>query len=415
MSEKILETRIVSRNDSEANWIENDPVLLKGELAITNPESLADGSFTLPKFKVGIDGIKKWSEIEYCLDMNDVINRINNITPTTENTFFTENMTFTYQFGKYAPDASGSVTVPTEGKSISEAFLDAFAEAKDPSIGQPTASITLSYTSEGEVGSTTALPSAVLKITSVGTATYGYKDASNTKYDATDASGVTFAVGDVTLSEGSDNSISNTSVMVKDSTISLTANNDDATTVVKFEDSAKTYTFTGTAKCTESDRVPVNNLGTKVPDLQIGTKSITVDSKTATFTGYRNCFWGYVLADDAVEIVDGDGNCVLDSAFIRNDTASGTHLQKAGKSLPANYVVADKTKQVFFAAPKNKYTKTLSLKDEYALNAPVACKKIAAAVEVNGYNGYTAKEYDLWYVNLDGAFDGQGKLILTWA
>lgn len=415
MSEKILETRIVSRNDSEANWIENDPVLMKGELAITNPEPLAEGGYTLPKFKVGMDGIKKWSEIDYCLDMNDVLNRINNIKPTADNTYFTDNLTFTYQFGKYTP-SGGNVEVPTKDKSISEVFLDAFAEAKDPSIGQPAAEITLSYTSEGEVGTTTSLPVATLKITSVGTATYGYKDGNDVKYAATDASGITFAVGDVTLSEGTDNTVSNTSVMVKNSTISLTADNADGTTTVGFGDTAVTYTFTGTAHCTESDRVPINNLGTKVPGKQITSKDITVTSKTATFTGYRKCFWGYVLADDAVTITNGDGTCALTSAFVRDDTAGDvTHLQNSGKSLPSSYVVPDKTKQVFFVAPKNKYTKTLSLKDEYALNAPVACKKIASALAVNGANSYTAADYDLWYVNLDGAFDGEGKIILTWA
>lgn len=410
---KELNTRLITRNDTEANWIANDPVLMPGEIAITISEKAADGSFTLPRFKVGIsdgtvEGIPAvhWSEIDYCLDTTDLINKINNIKPTTSNTYFTEDMTVTYKFGKYEPDASGSVVVPTKDKSVYDALLDAFAEAKDPSVDYPTVTISVSGGS-GEVGTTFTRPTATLKIDDVGSYTYGSKDANNVKYGAADT-GVVFDIGDVVLKNGDENTVTNTAEMKKDSTLTLQAVAGETT----YGDSAIKYTFTGTASYTESDRVPVNNLGTKVPAKQIVSGSATVASQTATFSGYRKCFWGYRLAADALE-----NPAAITSAQVRDASI----IQKSGTSLPTSYDVPVGTKQVFFLAKKGTKS-SLSITDGNALNAPVACEKVAGGgtidaptgVWVEGANSYAATAYDLWYVNLDGSFGKAGKLNLTW-
>lgn len=408
-----LNTRLITRNDTEANWIANDPVLMPGEIAISISEKTADGSFTLPRFKVGIsdgtvEGVPavRWSEIDYCLDTADLIEKINNIRPTTANTYFTENMTVTYAFGKYTPDSTGSVTVPTKDKSVYDALLDAFAEAKDPSVDYPSVSISVSGGS-GEVGTTFNYPTATLKIDDVGSYTYGSKDANDVKYDAADT-GVVFASSDVVLKNGDENTISNSEAMVKDSTLKLTAKAGSTT----YGDTPVTYTFTATASYTESDRVPLNNLGAKVPAKQITSGSATVTSKTATFTGKRLCFWGYRLADDALA-----DPTKITSAQVRDASI----IQKSGNSLPTVYEVPVGTKQVFFLAKKGTKN-SLSITDGNALNAPVACEKVAGGgtadapvgVWVEGANSYAATAYDMWYVNLDGSFGKAGKLNLTW-
>lgn len=409
---KELNTRLITRNDTEANWIAQNPVLMPGEIAISISEKTADGSYTLPKFKVGIsdgsvEGIPavRWSEIEYCLDPADLANQIANIRPTTENTYFTDDMTVTYTFGKYAPDSTGSVVVPTKDKSVYEALLDAFAEAKNPSVDSPSVSISVSGGS-GEVGTTFTRPTATLKIDDVGSYTYGSKDGADTKYGADDT-GVVFAANAVTLTCG-DASVSNESVMKKGNTITLQASAGDTT----YGDSSITYKFTGTAAYTESDRVPVNNLGTKVPDLQITSGSATVSDKTATFSGYRKCFWGYRLVADALA-----DPANITSAQVRDSKI----IEKSGTSLPTSYDVPVGTKQVFFLAKKGTKS-SLTITDANALNAPVACEKVAGGgtidaqtgVWVEGANGYVATAYDLWYVNLDGSFGKAGKLTLTW-
>ena len=59
MAQEFLDTRIVLRNDSTANWLANEnQVLLKGEVGI---EFLADGK---AKMKIG-DGTTPWSELSY--------------------------------------------------------------------------------------------------------------------------------------------------------------------------------------------------------------------------------------------------------------------------------------------------------------------------------------------------------------
>lgn len=409
-----LNTRLITRNDTEANWIANDPVLMPGEIAISISEKTADGSFTLPRFKVGIsdgsvEGVPavKWSEIEYCLDTSDLIEKINNIRPTTENTYFTEDMTVTYAFGKYSPDSTGSTTVPTKGKSVYDALLDAFAEAKDPTVDYPSVSIAVDGGS-GEVGTTFTYPTATLTIDDVGSYTYGSKDGSDNKYAAAET-GVVFATGDVVLKNGDERTISNEAAMTKGSTLKLQANAGSTT----YGDTSVKYTFTATASYTESDRVPVNNLGTKVPAKQITDGSATVESKTATFTGYRKCFWGYRLAADALA-----NPAAITSAQVRDASI----IEKSGKTLPTTYDVPVGTKQVFFLAKKGTKTK-LSITDANALGAPVACEKVAGGgttdaptgVWVEGANGYAATAYDLWYVNLDGSFGKAGKLNLAWS
>ena len=396
-----LDTRLITRHDTEENWIANDPTLMAGEIAISDPDS----DHTLPRFKVGVDNIKTWSEIPYCLDTSDLLNKINNIKPTTENTYFTEDMTVTYPFGKYTPDETGSVKVPTKDKSVYDALLDAFAEAKDPDVDYPSVSIAVSGGS-GEVGTTFTLPTATLTVDDVGSYTYGSKDASDNKYDSEDT-GVVFGSNNVTLSCGS-KSVSNSSTMIKGSTLQLQAEGSDST----YGDTSISFTFDATANYLESDRVPVNNLGSKVPAKQITSGSTTVSSKTATFSGYRKCFWGYRLVADALS-----NPATITSAQVRDTSI----IQKSGTSLPTSYEVPAGTKQVFFLAKKGTKT-SLSITDGNALNAPVACEKVAGGgtasaptgVWVEGANSYAATAYDLWYVNLDGSFGKAGKLNLTW-
>lgn len=397
-----LDTRIVTRHDTEANWMANNPTLMPGEIAISVSELQDDGSYSLPKFKVGVDNILTWNEIPYCLDTSDLLNKINNVKPTTENTYFTEDMTLTHQFGKYIPDESGSVTVPTKDKSVYDALLDAFAESKDPDVDLPSASISVSGGS-GEVGTTFTLPTATLTIDDVGSYTYGSKDSDGTKYAASET-GVVFAASAVTVTCG-DKSVSNTDTLGAGGKLTLKA---DGTNTV-YGDDPVSFTFSATASYTESDRIPVNNLGSKVSEKKITSGSVEVESKTATFSGYRKPFWGYKLTADALAIADSDGNCSLTSAQIRGLGKSGSYQS----DLPKTYSVPKDTKQVIFAAKKGTKS-SLTVKNVTKEPATsVACVKYTD-VDVEGANSSTSVAYDVWVINLDAAFTGQTNLSLTW-
>lgn len=67
MAEKVLKTRIQLKYDKYANWTKNDPVLKKGEMAVTVIPTGASVEQTTPPaimFKVG-DGTKKFSELPW--------------------------------------------------------------------------------------------------------------------------------------------------------------------------------------------------------------------------------------------------------------------------------------------------------------------------------------------------------------
>lgn len=64
---KTLNTRIILRNDTSANWASANPVLLKGEVAI---------SIDLNRVKIG-DGTKTWSQLDY-LDAS-ILDKLNEL------------------------------------------------------------------------------------------------------------------------------------------------------------------------------------------------------------------------------------------------------------------------------------------------------------------------------------------------
>ena len=64
MSIKNMAVRLSLKYDTYANWVDNDPVLLQGELAITEIPASAGSGLQEPTIvaKVGTTGTKKWSE-----------------------------------------------------------------------------------------------------------------------------------------------------------------------------------------------------------------------------------------------------------------------------------------------------------------------------------------------------------------
>ena len=208
-----------------------------------------------------------------------------------------------------------------KGTSLEALFSGMLQQELNPSASIPTASISVSGGS-GEVGSSYTLPTATLTINSVGSYTYGPE------------TGITFAIGDVELKQGS-NSIKNTSVMAKNSTLKLKAT-DEATL---YTDSSKSYTFTATASHSQG-AIPVTNLGNNYPDKQIAAGSITISDQTATFSGYRYGFAGGTTAS------------TIDSAIVRSMTAkknSKTSMDSQGEAL--EFTAAAGATKVFFAYP----------------------------------------------------------------
>jgi hypothetical protein len=184
---------------------------------------------------------------------------------------------------------------------------------------------------------------------------------------------------------------------------------DGATTDTK-EDSATTATGTFDAFTVDEDTnykvsvsithgagaVAEDNLGglsNPEKKVEAGTKT---DDSTAV-TGYRAVFYGY---KDSKAL---DPNA-LTSAQIR---ALGvrTSLPSGAKAITTN-----KMQQMFFAAPKGKYT---SIAVANSTNgAPQTVSKVTD-VMVEGANGFTAIAYDVFYVDNAGAESGSTTFDVT--
>ena len=346
MAENILKTKIQLRHDTAANWEANKTVvLLAGELGFETDTN---------KFKIG-DGVKTWAELPYAVK--------DEIALTDENVTMTDDFTATENIGTFNVPASGSGTIAAQGKTLKEFLSGLFAKAQNPTITQPSVSISLTGAGAKEVGSEF---------------TPSYSVSFNKgKYQYGPDTGVTatYAVSDTASHTATTASGSFEKFTVADNTnyrVSVTA----------------THTA-GVA--------PKNNLGTPVDSLKIaaGTKN----ASSGNVTGYRNSFWGGVKSKDGTPT----------SAIIRGLAGKKNGAIGAGQSGDAQEKVGDM--RVIIAVPSPRTIN--SIKDVNGLNAEAFSAFTHITVNVEGANGYTAKSYNVYYKDNAAACDKANKWHFT--
>lgn len=330
-----LKTRIQLRHDTEENWllVADTLVPLAGEACLTT-----DGA-NKGKIKYG-DGSSTWGQLEYS-GGSDVVEVDSSIVK------FDDDFTFTYAFGKYAPDSSGQVNVPATGKTLDQLLLDAFAEEKNPSIAQPSVSVSSSQVKAYEAG-TNVTPSYNA---SLNAGNYQYGPA--TGITATSWS-VQFDTQTLTTASGSF-----TQIQVTDST------NLKITATAQYNDGA----------------IPITNLGTPKEELKItaGSKS----GSTGAITGYRQIFYGVNNSTEP-----------LTSAIIRGLTPGN----KAASTITINSIKAQAdTKRIIIAVPQSSGLKVTAANITSSLNADVTSSYVKQSpVDVEGANGYQTVPYDVF-------------------
>lgn len=242
---------------------------------------------------------------------------------SSDNVYFKDNMTVTTTVGTITELENGSATFETAGKSLTQVLNALLAEEKNPEVDMPSVTFTTSNQT-GEVGSTYIIPTAIFKVNDVGSYTYGSKDANNMVYLANDT-GIIFATGDVNITCDKGGSVSNTEDLITNSTLSLKPTSSD---VVLFADNDIKYTFSVTAQYTESDRIPVTNLGNTVDELKINTGSLEVADCVATITGWRKMFFGSLT--DASTTITSDVIRALSLVNKQVSTSSQTFTVPVG-------------------------------------------------------------------------------------
>lgn len=346
MAENILKTKIQLRHDTAANWEANKTVvLLAGELGFETDTN---------KFKIG-DGVRTWAELPYAVK--------DEIALTDENVTMTDDFTATVNIGTFSVPASGSGTIAAQGKTLKEFLSGLFAKAKDPTITQPSVSISLTGAGAKEVGNEFT-PSYSVSFnkgkyqygpdTGV-TATYAVSDTASHTATSTSGSFAKFTVADTTNYK-----------------VSVVA----------------THTA-GVA--------PKNNLGTPVDSKKIaaGTKN----ASSGTVTGYRNSFWGGVKSKEGTPT----------SAIIRGLAGKKNGSISAGNTGDAQESVGDMRVIIAVPAPRT----INSIKDVNGLNAEAFSAFTHITVNVEGANGYTAKSYNVYYKDNAAACDKANKWHFT--
>ena len=450
-----INTRIVLRNDSKANWdaVKDTATLMVGEMGVETDTGL---------FKIGKEKsagvLCTWAELEYAneipeIDLSTVENNVivvdafsklpteGNVVgdigivkelifdDTTEdnkdlysytsyvwgpvadgfawtamdgnynasNVYFDKDLTYTTTVGALKlASGKNSDTYAAKGKSLETVIRRIMAETIAPTITQPSYSMSANYTADNgtEVGS---------KITALkwdgnfsdGSYSYGRATAADgTGATTTKAAGCT-----ATYSVDCDKAGATTTPTAVDGTWTLTT---------PFQITGETEATVGTmsTSCVISDAKywPINNIN-EVVDGKITGKTVDKTS-TVKVTGYRGWFCGWKNGTDAL----------ANPTAITSDQVRA--LTKANGSWSSSMDVSQ-MKQMFFLAPAGRGYKPV-IKDSKT-DAPQTVEG-PVTVYVKGANNYVAAgdettnggmAYDMWYVNNAAAASGSATLNIT--
>lgn len=270
-------------------------------------------------------------------------------TPTADEVLFTKDLVLTEQFGRYVP-VDGKVTVPAENISVQAVVLDAFSQDKNPTITQPSVSVSSSTARAYEVG-TSVTPAYN---GSLNPGAYEYKPK---------------PTGVVAQSWSAVNNVTSEQIAAQSGTFAAYIIPDGAN-------------YRITLNCTYSDgEIPFTALDQEYPAGQIkgGTKSAT----TGAITGYRNSFYGTTT----------DKEATTDSAVIRGLAQKSNRAYTNGSTFSVTIPVG--ALRVIIAYPAILRDVT-SIKDVNGLNADITTAFTQATVEVEGAASYLSIPYKVY-------------------
>lgn len=262
-----------------------------------------------------------------------------------ENVYFAQDLVYTAAIGAIAAPTGGSGTINAAGKNVKDVLASILAKEQNPKTTQPSVSVSLTGAGEKEVG-TEFTPSYSASL-NAGSYTYG---------PATGIVATSWTVSDSNGGSGATASGSFDKFTVGDAT------NYKVTAVAAYGDGA----------------IPVTNLGNAYAAGQIKAGSRT--SNSIAVTGYRKMFAGSKTTQDAT----------ITSAIVRAAAESMKADNKTDWSIP---VVADAL-QVIIAVPTG--YKVTKVADVGAFGTDIFGSFVKQTVAVEGANGYTAKDYNVY-------------------
>ena len=275
------------------------------------------------------------------------------------------------RIGNWTKDKNGTATKEVSGKSVAAILKDLTSKTLQPTItANPSINgFGLSGAAAVEAGTAVATASYLAATLNPGSYKYGPKAgtgvvASNWKVERITDGGTeqVASVDAASLPAGSDNNGGN-GFIIGD------AGGDNAVASLKYR-----VTATHGAGVQAEDNLG----GSSNPAVAIAAGTKTKDS--AAYTPFRNFFYGATAEKPA-----------LDSAYIRG-------LTKSGKAYTAGVITVNVpagANRVVIACIAGK-TGVKKVINETALNADVTDTFTKKTVAVEGANGYTAKDYNVW-------------------
>lgn len=264
---------------------------------------------------------------------------------SAKNVYFDADLTLTEAFGRYKPGSSGSVDVPSTGKSVYGLIDDAFSQEKNPSATQPSASVSISGGSGTfEIGTKKTLTySASLN---AGSYTYGPTPTGVT------ATSYTVTCDGKTASTASGSFAD----IIADGTKKISVSIDHS-----------------------AGSVPKTNKGNDYAAAQIkaGTKTAT---SSQALVGVRHMFYGPMTTDAA-----------LDSATIR-----ALKHEAASKKTITTFGAGTGAKKVVIACPAGYNVTKVLMPSAMNADATASFVKQSGTVQVEGAEGYAAAAYSIW-------------------
>lgn len=383
-----INTIIVLRNDSTTNWASSSYVLLSGEVGVgyMTVEKTVNGetkNVKVPIIKVG-DGVNTWENL-----------------PQAEGVF-EDDLTLTYNFGRYTTNTAGYVEAGGKGMTTSEWLTHALSNVQNPTVTEPKCTLSASGTGAGgEIGS------YITKLNWDGTTTYG-------SYTWGPATGLSASNRTWSIS----NNIDDQTSTKEDGSFDLGDNKIQLTQ----EASKKYATITGEYSIDASSAAYGNNNVGKPSTKKVSDKSGTLNADVYA-TAYRKPFYGVLPAGQAIDVNN------LSSDVIRSLPKSGS--SNAGVPSGSTYLSVPVGSEMVIFAMKAGTKSKLVATDNKAMNAEVGFTKVANAVRVKGANGFVTSTtgdaangelYDIWYVNWNPdkveGYAGIGsakELKLTWS
>lgn len=179
MSIKNLNVRIQNKFDTYAEWVKNDPILLKGEIALTVIPVSSNSGLQEPTLvaKIGTTGDKKWSQEQWLSGTSaDVIASLKGPNPTLPATSVTGLEDF----------ISGHIADTDTQYQVVAVGTDGFKLQSKPKTGGDWADvgtpIKITYTlAEGKTNGTVAFNGTDVKVHGLGTAAYTNSNAYDVK------------------------------------------------------------------------------------------------------------------------------------------------------------------------------------------------------------------------------------------